>query len=122
VSGIYDDARTLPRQQIWDGVLSRSVHGENVTFALIELDADAVVPEHSHPNEQIGVLIEGSLTFTIGGETRTLAPGATWRILADVPHSVVVGPDGAMLVEAFAPARTDWQALDEQPPAAPRWP
>jgi quercetin dioxygenase-like cupin family protein len=122
VSGTYDDASTLPRQQIWDGVLSRSVHGENVTVALIELDADAVVPEHSHGNEQLGVLIQGSLTFTIGGETRALAPGGTWRILADVPHSVAVGPEGAVLVEAFAPGRTDWGAIEQQPPAKPHWP
>ena len=44
MSKTFDDAASLPRQQIWDGVVSRSVHGENVTFALIELAANGVVP------------------------------------------------------------------------------
>jgi quercetin dioxygenase-like cupin family protein len=118
----FDDASSLPRQQIWDGVISRSVHGENVTFALIELDADGVVPEHSHVNEQLGVLLQGSLTFTIGGETRTLTPGGTWRILAHVPHSVAVGPEGAVVAEVFAPGRSDWGAIERLPPTIPHWP
>ena len=53
------------------------------------------MPEHQHPNEQTGILIRGSLTFTIGGETRELRPGATWVIPGNVPHSVRSGPDGA---------------------------
>jgi quercetin dioxygenase-like cupin family protein len=118
----YDDASTLPRQQIWDGVVSRSIRGELVTLALLELAANAVVPEHSHENEQLGVLIQGSMTFTIGGESRTVGPGATWRILANVPHSVVVGPQAAVVAEAFAPARADWAAIDELPPSPPSWP
>ena len=33
-------------------------------------------------------------------------------IPAHTPHSVEVGPDGASLVELFAPPRADWGALD----------
>ena len=109
-------------QQIWDGILGRAVQGEQATLALLELDADSVVPEHSHANEQLGICIQGSLTFTIGGETRTVGPGGTWRILGNVPHSVVTGPDGAVVVEAFAPARDDWNDLAHEEPRAPRWP
>ena len=123
MSGIYDDARTLPRQQIWDGVLSRSVHGENVTLALIELDADAVVPEHSHVNEQLGFLIQGSATFTVGGEVGEIGPGGSWRILAHVPHSVVAGPEGAVVVEVFSPSRRDdWSAIPKGEPGPGVWP
>jgi quercetin dioxygenase-like cupin family protein len=98
------------------------VQGDQATLALLELDANAVVPEHTHANEQLGICIQGSLTFTIGGETREVGPGGTWRILGNVPHSVVTGPDGAVVVEAFAPARSDWNALALEVPRAPRWP
>ena len=69
-------------------------------------------------NEQIWILTHGSLTFTIGGEVRELRPGATWVIPSDVPHSVRSGPDGASLVELFAPPRDDWDDLERLAPAA----
>jgi quercetin dioxygenase-like cupin family protein len=117
----FADVRTIPPQQIWDGILGRTVHGEHLTLSLLELAPDAVVPEHSHENEQLGILIEGSLTFRIGDETRELRPGSTWCILAHVPHAVTTGPEGAV-VEAFSPARSEWHALELQDPRPPRWP
>ena len=109
-------------QQIWGGVAGRTVHGERVTFSLIELDPDVTVPEHQHENEQMGIVVEGSLTFTVGDETRELGPGEAWCITGQVPHSVVSGPDGAVLVEVFSPIRDDWAALEPAGPRAARWP
>jgi quercetin dioxygenase-like cupin family protein len=118
----FAEVGSLGPQQIWEGVLGRTIHGDRVTLSFVELDADAVVPEHSHENEQLGILLQGALRFEIGGETRELGPGGMWRILANVPHSVEVGPDGAVLVEVFAPARDDWHAIEQQPPRPGRWP
>ena len=62
------------------------------------------------------------MTFTIGGEIGEVVPGSSWRIVANVPHSVVAGPDGAVLVEVFAPARDDWGAIPKGEPGPGRWP
>jgi quercetin dioxygenase-like cupin family protein len=121
-SSAFDSAGTIRPQQIWDGVTSRTVHGDSVTLGLIELAPNAVVPEHSHVNEQLGILITGSLAFRIGTETGEAMPGGTWRILANVPHSVVAGPEGAVAVEVFAPPRADWAELQSQEPGPGRWP
>jgi quercetin dioxygenase-like cupin family protein len=118
----FADTGSIEPQRIWDGVDARAVHGERVTLTVIELEPDAVVPEHQHENEQLGVVIRGSITFRIGDETRELGPGGTWRILANAPHSVTTGPEGAVLVEAFAPARVDWQGLETDGTRPPRWP
>jgi quercetin dioxygenase-like cupin family protein len=96
--------------RIWEGVVGRRVEGEKLTIAVVELAPDAIVPSHRHANEQCGLVIEGEVTFRIGDEERVLGPGGTWRILSDVPHSVVTGPAGAVLVDVFAPARDDWHA------------
>ncbi len=93
-----------------------------MTLALLELEPNAEVPEHSHENEQLGVLIAGSLSFEIGGEKGEVSPGGTWRILANVPHSVVAGSEGAVLVEVFSPPRHDWAALPTLEPGPGRWP
>jgi quercetin dioxygenase-like cupin family protein len=125
MSNLVDLAETLPIQ-VWDGVVARRVEGERVTLAVVELAPDSVVPEHRHPNEQCGLVIEGEVTFRIGEEERVLGPGGTWRIVADTPHSVITGPGGAVIVDVFAPARDDW---NDRPtvgtagePASPIWP
>ena len=88
----------------------------------VELEPNAVVPEHRHANEQLGMVIRGRMHFTVDGETRDLGPGGTWRILGDRPHDVVAGPEGAVVIDVFTPVRSDW---DEKPivgTPAPRWP
>ena len=94
--------------QVWDGVVARRVQGDQLTLAIVELAPNAVVPEHRHPNEQCGLVIEGEVTFRVADETRVLGPGGTWRILGDVPHEVTTGPEGAVVIDVFAPPRTDW--------------
>jgi quercetin dioxygenase-like cupin family protein len=70
-------------------------------------------------NEQTGMLLRGTITFRIGDERKELVPGATWVIPANVPHDVVAGPDGAFLIELFAPPRTDWAGLERLEPSPP---
>jgi quercetin dioxygenase-like cupin family protein len=113
----------LVPQQIWEGVAGRTLHSERVTFTVVELDPHAEVPEHQHENEQLGILVAGAMTFRIGGEVREITtPGVMWRILANVPHSVSVGPQGAVAVEAFSPVRSDWAGLPDAEPRPARWP
>src|SRR5262245_37425414 len=118
----FDRLAEIAPHRLWEGVVARVLEGERVTFAVVELAPGAVVPEHAHENEQVGVLVRGSLRFRIGEEERELAPGGTWRIPARVPHEVTTGPDGATAVEVFAPARDDWAALERLSPSAPGWP
>jgi len=120
------DLADLEPIQIWDAVVGRRIQGERLTLAVVELAPGATVPEHRHPNEQCGLVIEGEVTFRIGDEERVLGPGGTWRIIGGTPHSVQTGPGGAVVVDVFAPARDDW---DDRPmvgtpdePAALVWP
>jgi quercetin dioxygenase-like cupin family protein len=108
--------------RVWDGVAARTIEGERITLALVELDPNAIVPEHRHPNEQLGMVIRGHVTFRVGTEVRSFGPGGTWRILANEPHEVHVGPDGAEVIDIFAPVREDWHELPELAARPPRWP
>lgn len=108
------DIAELDPIQVWEGVVARRVQGERLTLAIVELGPGAVVPTHQHANEQLGLVIEGEVTFRIGDEERVLGPGGTWRIVGDAPHSVVTGPAGAVVIDVFAPAREDW---DDRPRA-----
>ena len=113
------DLKPLP---IWNDVLSRAVQGDHITMAVVELAPDSIVPEHHHPNEQIGIVLKGSLRFTIGGVQRELVVGDTYKIPVNVAHSVVTGPNGAVVVDIFSPLRADWALFEALPPAPPKWP
>jgi quercetin dioxygenase-like cupin family protein len=107
---------------IWTGVIARALKGEQLTFAVIELEANAHVPEHQHDHEQLGILVHGSMTFRIGDEKQGTTPGSTWQIPPNVPHEAWTGAEGAVAVEVFAPRRADWDQFEPQPPTAQRWP
>jgi quercetin dioxygenase-like cupin family protein len=107
---------------IWEGVRARPVEGERITLAVVELDPGSVVPEHRHPNEQLGIMLRGSGRFRVGDETREVRPGSTWRILADVPHELAVGPDGAVVIDVFSPPRADWAGIPIAEPRPLVWP
>jgi len=108
--------------QVWQGVRARRVQGDQVTLAIVELDADAEVPEHTHPAEQNGMVISGEMTFRIADEERRLGPGGTWRILGGVPHSATAGSRGAVVIDTFSPIRADWDGLETLDPMQPHWP
>lgn len=119
---VFDHLPEIGPQQIWDSVAVRAVHGDRISMGVIELDPGAIVPEHSHANEQLGIVLSGTLTFRVGGETRELGPGGTWRILSNDPHEARAGPDGAVVLDVFAPPRDDWGAFEPEAPRPPRWP
>jgi quercetin dioxygenase-like cupin family protein len=117
------DIETRPVIDVWGEVVrARRIDGERITLAVVELAPDAVVPGHRHENEQLGMVITGSITFTIGDERRELGPGGTWRIPSDTPHQASVGPAGAVVIDIFAPVRADWDVLPSNEPSLPAWP
>jgi len=118
----FDSLSSLDLQRIWEGVHARVVHGQRQTFSVVELDPDTVVPEHHHEQEQLGMCLRGSLLFRVGDESRRLQPGDTWSIPSNVPHDVHVGPDGAVVIDVFAPTRDDWREAPTADAREPRWP
>jgi quercetin dioxygenase-like cupin family protein len=120
--GRLEELGDIQALKVWNGVIARTVEGERASLAVVELEPDSVVPEHSHENEQLGLVIRGSVTFRVGTETRELGPGGTWRIPSNTPHEVRTGPDGAVVIDVFAPVRSDWRLLDVLGPQPPVWP
>ncbi|MEO7119377.1 MAG: cupin domain-containing protein [Candidatus Limnocylindrales bacterium] len=122
MGNLVDIADVSPIDVWGEIVRARRIEGERITMAIVELAPNAVVPEHRHENEQIGIVIRGQMHFTLDGETRALGPGGTWRILTGVPHDAVAGPEGATVIDVFAPTRRDWDRFEPQAPRPPVWP
>jgi quercetin dioxygenase-like cupin family protein len=108
--------------QVFEGVRARRIQGDRLTLAVVELDPDAIVPEHRHAHEQNGMVITGQMTFRVGSDERVLGPGGNWRILGDTPHWAQAGPHGAVVIDVFSPIRADWDSLPTAASSDPVWP
>ncbi len=106
-----------------EGLRVRAVNGERITLAVVEMAPGLVMPEHRHANEQVGVVVRGEFTFTIGGESRVRRAGDMWVIPPGVPHTVAgAGPEGCTVAEVFSPPREDWSTMEREVPSPGRWP
>ena len=93
--------------QPFAGIDLYTAAGDKMMLSLVDLDAGAEVPAHSHPHEQMGILLEGALQFTAGGQTTTILPGDMWRIPGGVEHMVVAIDGPARALDIFSPVRED---------------
>ena len=118
----FDSLADLRPYAIWDGVVARVVNGERMTLASVDLQPNVKVPEHHHENEQMGIVLRGTMVFNIDGESRELGPGDTYVIPSHVQHDVVAGPEGATVMDVFAPIRADWEKLPRRDAFPPDWP
>jgi len=118
----FEALRNIKPYTVREGITARAVEGERMTMAVVDLEPNAMLPEHHHENEQLGFVIAGIITMRIGGEKRELHAGDTYAIPSHVPHDAVAGPDGCTVTDVFAPVREDWKKLDRPDPTTPRWP
>jgi len=108
MSEAFDKLEQIRPRELFEGITGRPLHGERITMAVVELDPGAIVAEHSHENEQLGMVLKGELTLRVGDEERTLGPDETWCIAPNVVHSGHAGSEGAVVVDVFSPPRSDW--------------
>lgn len=86
------------------------VYGERTMLARLVLRKGAIVPKHSHENEQITYILEGALRFTMGdGRVLTVSAGEVLVIPSHMPHSAEALED-TLDLDMFTPPREDWIA------------
>ncbi len=81
--------------------------GTNIMVARVLLKKGAVVPMHSHHNEQVTYILEGALRFSIDNQTITVSAGEVLCIPPHMPHEAVALEDTVDL-DIFNPPRQDW--------------
>jgi quercetin dioxygenase-like cupin family protein len=86
--------------------------GEKITFIRIVIQPCDALPRHSHPNEQIGVCLEGEGELASGDKTIRVEPGVSWTIPAHEPHSFTAkGTRPVVVYEVWSPPREDYLSM-----------
>jgi quercetin dioxygenase-like cupin family protein len=96
------------RHVIFPGVEIRTTAGRQLMLSVVRFEAGSVVADHSHPHEQMGMMISGRLEFTVDDTTRVLGPGDIWRIPGGVVHGVRALDEPAVALDVFHPIREDY--------------
>ena len=83
-----------------------------MTVARLSMRAGAVVPRHSHENEQLTMLDKGKLKFIFDDREEIIQAGQCLQIPSHVPHRVDALEDSEA-TDLFAPVREDWVRGDD---------
>lgn len=101
------DLKDIRAKEQIPGYHAKMVHSATMTFVHWEIEEGAVLPEHSHSNEQVANIIEGTFELTIAGVTEVLSAGGVAIIPPNALHSGVALTH-CKIIDAFYPVREDY--------------
>ena len=105
---LHDKSQGLARS-LSDGVDARIFPGDQAMISVVTIAPGHKGKLHAHAEEQWGVLLRGSGTRTQGGEEVAVAKGDFWCTPGHVEHTFEAGPDGATVLDVFAPPREEYR-------------
>lgn len=103
----------IRKEKVTDSISRRLFTGERMMLAHVYLDKGAIVPTHSHDNEQLTWILEGALHFWIGEEGTpdfkelVVSAGEVLYIPSNVLHKAEALED-TLDIDVFSPPRQDW--------------
>jgi len=103
------DWNSKPWKTVRRGIERKAFGSNNVTLALHRLHPGHEILPHSHPNEQIVYILEGTVDFHIGADVVRINAGGLAVVPPNVQHHAeVVGPVPAINLDVFTPARPEY--------------
>jgi quercetin dioxygenase-like cupin family protein len=94
--------------EITQGIKIKTLcYGNSMLMTEFLLKVGALLPEHSHPNEQTGYLVKGKIKLFIEGISREIKTGDSWCIKENTLHKAEILEDSIAL-EIFSPLRNDY--------------
>ena len=105
---LHDMSQGISRT-LADGLETRIFPGDNVMLSVVRIAPNKSSEIHSHPQEQWGVLLEGSGVRTQDGVEHEVRVGNFWQTPGHVPHGFRADSEGAVVLDIFSPPREEYQ-------------
>lgn len=99
----------LKSRSLAQGVEMKAFSGEKMMVVFFYMEPCAVMAEHSHPHEQMGIVLEGEVELVINGERKFVRKGDAYHIPSGVPHGGKVSGSPARVLDIFVPPREDYK-------------
>ena len=84
-----------------EGELRKRLLAEGFTHAYVWQDGpSAFYPDHTHPGLTAHIILDGEMTLTSGGSSKTFGVGERCDVAAGAVHSARMGPKGCRYLVA----------------------
>lgn len=101
------DWEQIPSEEPLPGIARQTVHGANQTLVRYVYQPGSIFPVHQHPEEQITIVLSGTIDFTVEGAPVTLGAGQSALIPANVPHgATVTASEVVVTLNTMSPRRS----------------
>jgi quercetin dioxygenase-like cupin family protein len=104
----YYVVKEMPPKILAKGVEMRVISGDKMTMVFFRLEPGAQIPEHSHPHEQMGTVLKGSIELIIDKDKRVVNEGNAYHVRSNVIHSGRCLGSISEVLEVFSPPREDY--------------
>ena len=98
---------TVATEQVTDNIKRRIIVGTKEMLVRWELNKGALVARHSHPHEQIVVMMHGKLRLIVGDAETIMGRDDIAVIPPNVPHEAQALED-TVVMDIFSPPREDF--------------
>jgi len=104
---MFIDMDNLTQRTLADGATASVSWGEKIMLSFVDLKSNATVPSHSHPHEQMALVLLGEVEVTIANESKLLKEGDVFLVPSGVEHSVRNLNSRSRVLDIFSPPRED---------------
>ena len=99
----------VPVVNLMPGANTHIIPGKNMTLSFATVDATTYAAVHSHPHEQMMIILKGEMDAIVDGKYYRVKAGDVVQIPGDVPHGAQVLDEDCQILEVFAPARKEFE-------------
>ncbi len=97
------DLREIP---VVNGVSMKTMDSEESSFAFVDFPPLSHIPMHHHESEQVAIVLDGEIEYTIGTETKICREGMIIVVPPNTPHSAMVATERHVkMLDIFTPKR-----------------
>ncbi len=101
------------RRKLADDITTRGFFGDQAMLSVVRIEPHTAGKVHSHPEEQWGLLLEGTCVRIQGDDEVEMKPGDFWHTPSGVPHGIRTGDLGATVLDVFSPPREEYKKAGE---------
>jgi quercetin dioxygenase-like cupin family protein len=107
-AALVTDWDKIPVEHPAEGIERQMVVGQNVMMVRFRFVPFLVTAEHSHPHEQMTLVVKGKVKFIISGEERIVSAGDVLHFPPHNRHGATMLDEEVILIDIFSPIREDF--------------
>jgi quercetin dioxygenase-like cupin family protein len=108
IEALVTDWKMIPVEVIGEGIERQMVVGQNIMICRLKFAPFVVTPEHSHPHEQMTLVMQGKVRFVLGSEERIVSAGDVLHFPSNHWHGATMLDEEVVLLDIFSPIREDF--------------